>query len=170
MSLDFFYTKADGDDEPDENTPDTVLSLVMVCSQTGYISCVPLQHKNQLDLMNRELVQFVQRLGHSECNLRCDNEPAILQLQRLATRTRQSMGLKTKMTSSVAYDHGNSLAENAVSRVRALACSLMHQVHGRLGITLSTSNAMWSWAFRHSAWLLSRFSVVNGATPFELAH
>ena len=76
MSLDFFYTKADGDDEPDENTPDTVLSLVMVCSQTGYISCVPLQHKNQLDLMNRELVQFVQRLGHSECNLRCDNEPA----------------------------------------------------------------------------------------------
>ena len=146
VSFDFFYTKADGDEEPDETTPDTVLALVMVCSQTGYVACVPLQNKNQLDLMNRELVQFVQRLGHSECNLRCDNEPAILQLQRLATRTRQSMGLKTKMTSSVAYDHGNALAENAVSRVRALACSLMHQLHGRLGITLSTNNAMWSWA------------------------
>eukprot|EP00435_Cladocopium_sp_Y103_P044674 s1582_g12.t1 len=170
VSFDFFYTKADGDEEPDETTPDTVLSLVIVCSQTGYTACVPLQHKNQLDLMNRELVQFVQRLGHSECNLRCDNEPAILQLQRLATRTRQSMGLKTKMSSSVAYDHGNSLAENAVQRVRSLACSLMHQVHGRLGITLSTSNAMWSWALRHSAWLLSRFSVINGATPYELAH
>ena len=56
------------------------------------------------------------------------------------------MGLKTKMTSSVAYDHGNALAENAVARVRALACSLMHQLHGRLGITLSTNSAMWSWA------------------------
>ena len=46
-------------------------------------------------------------LGHSDVVLRCDNETAILQLQRLATKTRQSMGLKT-------YDHGNSLAENGI--------------------------------------------------------
>ena len=169
ISFDFFYTKADGQEEPDENTPDTVLALIMVCSQTSYTSCVPLQGKNQLDLMNRELIQFAQRLGHSEIVLRCDNEPAILQLQRLAAKTRQSMGLKTRMTTSVAYDHGNSLAENAIARVRQLACSLMHQLHGRLGIQLSTSNAMWSWALRHSAFLISRFSVINGATPFELA-
>ena len=169
ISFDFFYTKADGQEEPDENTPDTVLALIMVCSQTSYTSCVPLQGKNQLDLMNRELIQFAQRLGHSEIVLRCDNEPAILQLQRLAAKTRQSMGLKTRMTTSVAYDHGNSLAENAIDRVRQLACSLMHQLHGRLGIQLSTSNAMWSWALRHSAFLISRFSVINGATPFELA-
>ena len=74
------------------------------------------------------------------------------------------------MTSSVAYDHGNALAENAISRVRALACSLMHQLHNRLGIQLSTSNALWSWALRHAAFLVSRFSVINGATPYELAY
>lgn len=34
ISFDFFYTKADGE-APDENTPDTVLSLIMVCSQTS---------------------------------------------------------------------------------------------------------------------------------------
>lgn len=99
---------------------------------------------NQLDHMNRELVQFIQRLGHSDVALRCDNEPAILQLQRLATKTRQSMGLKTRMDNSVAYDHGNSLAENGIARVRQLAASLMHQLHGRLGLQLSTGSAIWT--------------------------
>ena len=71
---------------------------------------MPLDSQNQLDHMNRELVQSIQRLGHSDVVLRCDNEPAILQLQRLATKTRQSMGLKTRMDNSVAYDHGNSFS------------------------------------------------------------
>ena len=45
----------------------------------------------------------------------------------------------------------------------------MHNLHGRLGIQLQTSSAIWSWALRHSAWLISRFSVVRGATAHELA-
>lgn len=54
------------------------------------------------------------------------------------------MVLKTKEASAVAYDKGNSLAVNAVGRVRPLACSLMHQFHGRLGIQFQTSSAIWS--------------------------
>ena len=80
------------------------------------------------------------------------------------------MGLKTTMSSSVAHDHGNSLAENGIARVRQLACSLMHQLQQKLGVMLSTGNAMWTWALRHSAWLISRFSVQRGATPYELAY
>ena len=41
----------------------------------------------------------------------------------------------------------------------------MHQLHGRLG----TCSAIWSWALRHAAWLISRFSVIRGATAYELA-
>ena len=170
ISFDYFYTKSDGQDVLDEESPNSVLSLIIVDSLTGFVSCVPLQSKNQLDHMNRELTQFIQRLGYSEVILRCDNEPAILQLQRLTTKTRQSMGLKTTMSSSVAYDHGNSLAENAIARVRQLACSLMHHLHSKIGIQLSTENAMWTWALRHAGWLISRFSVQRGATPFELAY
>ena len=139
MSFDFFFTKADGAEQLTDETPDTVLGLIKVCSQTGFVGCVPLEGKNQLDVMNRELVQFVQFLGRSEAILHCDNEPAILQLQRLAVRTRQSMGLKTQMSSSVAYDHaGNALTENAIGRVRGLACSLMRQpVAVQFGLGLS---------------------------------
>ena len=57
------------------------------------------------------------------------------------------MGLKTMMSNSVAYDHaGNSLAENAVGRVRSLACSFMRQLAEKIGVKLSTDSAIWSWA------------------------
>lgn len=96
-------------------------------------------------------------LAYSEVILRCDNGPAILQLKRLGLRTRETMGLKTRESSAVAYDEGNNLAENAVGRVRPFVCSLMHQVHGRLGIHLPTSSAIWSWALQNAALLISRF-------------
>ena len=169
ISFDYFFTKSDGQ-AGDSGNPDTITALVVVDSHTGFVSCIPLEGKSQLDHANREIIKFVQMLGHSEVILHCDNEPSILQLKRLVLKTRQGMGLKTRESSSVAYDKGgNSLAENAVGRVRALACTLMHHVHGRLGIQLETSSAIWSWALRHSAWLISRFSVIRGATPYELA-
>ena len=161
ISFDYFFTKSDGQ-AGDSGNPDTITALVVVDSHTEFVSCIPLEGKSQLDHANREIIKFVQMLGHSEVILHCDNEPSILQLKRLVLKTRQGMGLKTRESSSVAYDKGgNSLAENAVGRVRALACTLMHHVHERLGIQLETPSAIWSWALRHSAWLISRFSVIS---------
>ena len=133
MSFDYFFTKSDGLAGVDGEA-DAITALVVVDSQTGFVSCIPLERKAQLDHANRETIKFIQVLGHSEVILHCDNEPAILQLKRLVLKTRQGMGLKTREKSAVAYDKGNSLAENAVGRVRPLACRLMHQLHGRLGI------------------------------------
>lgn len=123
----------------------------MVDNHTGFVSCIPLERKSQLDHANREIIKSIQMLGCSEVFLPCDNEPAVLQLQRLVLRTRQAMGLKTRENSAVAYDKGSSAAENAVGRVRPLACSLVPQVHGRLGTQLATNSAIWSWALRHAA-------------------
>ena len=168
ISFDFFYTKSDGT-AGQEGDAQSVIALIAVCSHTNFLACIPLERKSQLDHANRELVKFVQMLGHGEIIAHCDNEPSILQIKNLFIRTRQAMGLKTRETSAIAYDKGNSLAENVIGRVRALACSLMHNLHGRIGIQLQTSSAIWSWALRHSAWLISRFSVIRGATAHELA-
>ena len=81
ISFDYFYTKVDGNDITDQESPDAMFSLIIVDSHTGFIACVPLQAKSQLDHMNRELVQFIQGLGYSEVILHCDNEPSILQPQ-----------------------------------------------------------------------------------------
>ena len=64
VSFDFFYTKADGE-APDgaDDVADSILSLIIVCSHTGFTACVPLQSKNQMDVMNRELIQFGPDVG-----------------------------------------------------------------------------------------------------------
>ena len=66
ISFEFFYTRLMVRRSPQKKFL-MVLSLIIVCSATGFISCVPLQSKNHLDHMNRELVQLIQRLGHSFC-------------------------------------------------------------------------------------------------------
>ena len=45
----------------------------------------------------------------------------------------------------------------------------MHHVNGRIGTQLPTSCAIWTWALRHAAWLISRFSVIRGATSHKRA-
>ena len=46
----------------------------------------------------------------------------------------------------------------------------MHHVQDKLSTQLSTSHGLWSWALRHASWLLNRFAVVHGSTPFELVY
>ena len=77
----------------------------MVCSQTGYVHCTPVRHKNQFDLMVRELLSFTQLLGHSEVVFMSDNEPTMRQLLRMVVNARLSMGLATRSTTPQAYSH-----------------------------------------------------------------
>jgi hypothetical protein len=169
VSFDFAYTKAVGPGGDVQNT-DTVIALIMVDSSTNYNRYFPFQGKNDFAVMVREILQFTQVLGHAECNYLCDNEPSIRQVQERAVRARQFMGLATHSKTPAAYSHGNSLCENTVGRVRALAGTLMHHVKTKLSTQLSTNHGLWSWAWRHSSWLLNRFAVVHGCTPYELVY
>lgn len=92
--------------------------------------------------MVREILQFTQVLGHAGCNYLCDNEPSIRQVQERAVRARQSMGLATHSKTPAAYSHENSLCENKVGRVRALAGTLMHHVQEKLSTQLSTNHGL----------------------------
>ena len=130
VSFDFAHTKAVA---PGGNVQETeqVIALVLVDSMTNFTGCVPVSKKNDFDLMVREILQFTQILGHSECTFLCDNEPAIIQVQKRAVNARQMMGLVTHSKTPAAYDHANSLCENIVNRVLGLAGTLMHSVQDR---------------------------------------
>ena len=67
-------------------------------------------------------------------------------------------------------DHSNALAENAVNRIRGLACTLMEELQHLIKVKLNTDNPLWSWAARHAAWILNRYKAVRGATPYELIY
>ena len=138
MSFDFAYTKAV---EPGGQAQETkvVNALVLVDSSTNFAGCVPIA-KNDFDVMIREILQFCQILGHGECNLLCDNEPSILQVQKRAVHARCAMGLVTHGKTPAAYTHGNSLCENTVNRIRGLAGTLMNHVEAKLSIKLNTNH------------------------------
>ena len=164
VSFDFCDTKS-VPESMDEKNIDTMVCLVMVDSVTGYLHAVPLRSKNQWSLMVRELLGFAGILGHAEMVFMCDNEPSLLQLN-----ARLSMGLPTRKNNPAPYSHGNSLVENAVGRIRPLAGTLMHFLSEQVGIEFSTNSPWWSWAFRHSCFLLNRFSPTRGATAYELLY
>ena len=145
VSFDFAYTKAVEQGGQAQEVK-IVSALVLVDSSTGFTGCVPIGKKNDFDVMIREIWQFCQILGHGECNLLCDNEPSILQVQKKAVHARCAMGLVTHGKIPAAYTHGNSLCENTVNRIRGLAGTLMNHVESKLSIKLNTNHGLWSWA------------------------
>ena len=163
VSFDLAFTRS----IPEGANPQDVSALpllVMVDSASGYVRCVPLRSKGQLELMTREVLSFTAGLGHAEVIFRCDNEPTMRQLLKYVVSTRLSMGLATRSVTPRAYSHGNSLVENVIGRLRPLASILMHSVRKRTGIDFSTNHALWTWAHRHAAWLMNRYGVVRNVT------
>ena len=102
ISFDFFYTKA-GESVKDE---ETLVAMVMIDNKTGYLGVVP--------------------LGYSSIQLRCDNEPTIVQVAKLTVQARQQMGLETRFETPAAYTHGNGSecsAKNPWCCLQLDACS-----------------------------------------------
>ena len=125
ISFDFCYTKC-VPEKGDSKEIDSITALLMVDSASGYIQAVPVRNKNQWQLMVHELLSFAGLMGHAEGTFRCDNEPTLLQLQRMVINARLAMGLVTHKGSPPPYSKSNGLVENAVGRIRPLAESLMY--------------------------------------------
>ena len=111
---------------------------------------------------------FCSTLGYNEVQLRCDNEPAIMQVAKLTIQARQQMGLVTRLVTPAAYAHCNGLIENAVARIRGVGCSFMHSLQNRLKVQFGSGHALWTWAMRHAAWTINRYSPYRGMTSYEV--
>ena len=181
ISFDFCYVKASGSGALGEEEEDGAqagleaergaLLMVAVCSQTGYLLALPVKSKNQMSLITHELLAFTQVLGHEEVQYYSDNEPTLRQILKLLVTARSSMGLKTTMRTTKIYDSaGNGLVENAIQRIRSLAATLMENLTEQIELRFQSQHPIWSWACRHSAWLINRFQPFHGSTSFELAH
>ena len=182
MSFDFSYTNARGigplgapeeGDQAQIGAPDEggALWLIAVCSETGYLMGLPLRSKNQTSLIAHEVLAFTQLLGHEKVTYYADNEPATRQVLKLLVQARTAIGLETNMRTTKLYDlSGNSLAENAVQRIRGVAASLMEEVATQTGLRFSAQHPLWSWCCRRSAWVLNRFQATQGTTSYELVY
>ena len=121
--------------------------------------------------MASEIMTFIQNLGHTEVGLYGDNKTTIRSLLRIVLNSRHSMGLRTRLyTTRVRDSAGNSLAENAIQRVRGLAATVMEYLMKCTGLKLNTNHGLWSWAARHACWMLNRYQASKGITSYELVH
>ena len=119
--------------------------------------------------MSQEILRFINFLGHGEIALRCDQEPTVLQIQRLVQRARQRLNLRTVIENAKVGDHGgNAAVEKAIDRVRNQASVFLHELSTRIGCAILPQHPLFAWAFQHAAWTLTRFVVRAGVTPFEV--
>ena len=169
ISFDFCYTKALGEGEAERDV-NAAMWMVMADSHSGYLGCCPLKGKSQVKLATHELMAFTQSLGYTTVCFSSDNEPTTRMILRGLLNARHALGLPTRISTSKVADHSNALAENAVNRIRGLACTLMEELQHLIKVKLNTDNPLWSWAARHAAWILNRYKAVRGATPYELIY
>ena len=169
ISWDFAFTgkSCEGVDESSDQSKLT--TLVMHDSHTGAVHCVPVNNKSQTRYMSQEVLRFINFTGHGKVALRCDQEPTMLQIQKLVQRARQRLNLSTVIENAKVGDHGsNAAVEKAIDRVRNQASVYLHALSTNIGFEILPRHPLFAWAFVHSSWTLTRFTVKAGTTPYEL--
>ena len=115
----------------------------------------------------------MQQLGYSQVSLRFDTEPAMKQLAESIQTSRLKMGLGTTLE-PVGPDpsaHRALHAERYIDTVRRLGNCLLETVRQRTGHKVESSDPLFSWAYVHAGFLISRFTVhKDGCTSYELVH
>ena len=171
ISFDFCYTGYSSDcsvSADTENKEDNLCCLVAHDSSTGSVLAVPCETKGDTRYLGVELIRFIHSMGHATVELRCDNEPSTLSLQKAIMTARQRLGLKTiERNPAVGAHASNGLVEKSVDRIRRLACAMLDMVRAKTGCDVTVSSPLFSWSFVHAAWVLNRFAALGGFTPYE---
>ena len=145
--------------------------VIMTFSQAGRVAATPLKSKAQTNFAAKEVMTFCQHLGHHKVAFYGDNEPTIRSILRMLLSSRHVLGLRTTiLTPRIRDSAGNSLAENAVQRERGLTCTVMGDLMSRNQVRLNSNNPLWSWAAKHSCWIMSGYQAYHGVTAIELVH
>ena len=176
VSFDFFYTGyepeknelIDARPATEEDAKDLLCCLIAHDSVTGSVLAVPTPSKGATRHLGVELMRFVQSLGHAAVELRCDQEPATIKLQKAVVNARLRLGLKTtERNPPIGFHQSNGAVEKQVDLVRRLACTLLDLLRSKTGCQIGTSHPLFAWSFVHAAWIRNRFAVTGGLTAYE---
>lgn len=134
MSFDFAFTGKSLGEDQDEDDSAKPTTLVSHDSHSGSVGCTPLRGQKDPIHAAREMVKYLQYLGHGDICSMCDQEPAALAAQSLPQRTWQRMGFRVVIKNSKVLDHGgNAWAEKSIHRIRSTAGVLIQQLQMNIG-------------------------------------
>ncbi|CAE7515466.1 unnamed protein product [Symbiodinium sp. KB8] len=176
VSFDFFYTGYEPEKNEliearpatEEDAKDLLCCLIAHDSVTGSVLAVPTPSKGATRHLGVELMRCVQSLGHAAVELRCDQEPATIKLQKAVVNARLRLGLKTtERNPPIAFHQSNGAVEKQVDLVRRLACTFLDLLRSKTGCQIGSSHPLFAWSFVHAAWIRNRFAVTGGLTAYE---
>ena len=167
VSLDYMFTA----------TQDNPLAthLILVDSQTKFVQATAVDGKGGRSLKScvEDVVRLMNTLGYPRIGLRYDTEPAMKQIAAAVVATRLKMGLATEEEPVPPGDATRraNRSERYIHTVRALGNCLLQTILQHTGHKVESEDPLFAWAYRHAAFLISRFSVMkDGCTAFELVH
>ena len=173
VSMDFMFART-GEDQPSEDHPLRTF-LVAVDHGTRYVICVPVESKasSSVKVAVDEVARMLTSLGYTNVTLRADSEPSMVQLLKMVEIVRSRQGFATTIEHAVpdSSEHHGVRAERYIGMIRRLGLCLLHTVYSNTKVEILSSNPLYVWAFRHAAFLITRYSVhADGCTSFELVH
>ena len=167
ISFDYGYTYTSGAAEEKQ----WGTALYVAESESKAVLCIPVQAKGSLSL--RQITEELTRFSMQVCNtqpivFQSDGERATRQILRAVQHARASIGLTTEIRTTSREQHAsNGQAERTVQSVRKLANTLRSFAEEKTGIKITGDMHCYPWSFRHAAWLMVRYRVINGCTSFE---
>ena len=149
--------------------------LVAASSETKAILAIPVLAKGtvSLKMVTEELVRFgLHKSQGGEIIYQADGERSCKQVLK-AQQVRARMNLKTEIRESGKGQHqSNAQAERAVQNIRNLGNCVRKACEEKARHRIAGTSEVYPWSFRHAAWLINRFRVLQPQkmTSYELMY
>ena len=151
--------------------------LVAAASETKAILAIPIAAKGSINL--KMCVEELVRFGFHNCGpdgkivYQADKERSCKQLLKAIQQVRAQLGLKTEIRTVGENQHqSNGQAERAIQTIRRFGNCLRKECEQRAEVHVGGTKELFPWCFRHAAWLVNRFRVLEKEkhTSYELMY
>ncbi|CAE7833119.1 unnamed protein product [Symbiodinium sp. CCMP2592] len=156
---------------PDGERGEKLICLIAKDAHTGACAAIPTPAKGgsvAFRFLVAELCKFISFCGHSEVTLRSDGQPTCRALQQGVKDFRDKLKLVSHLEQVEKDSHEGNPAEQAVEQLRQLTGTLLSQVEREMGQKISTMSPIHAWAWKHAAWLRTRYARTEAHSPFEI--
>ena len=167
VSMDFKFTGT-RDEENAKDVKDALcVSLVMVDQESKFVHAIPVPSKEVTSYLVEEVCRVLM-LMEKKVILRTDTEPAMLSLRSKVQVIRKMNNLETEIQDVSPDEHQGLQVERWVQTVRNLSKTLVYAAEKEANVKITSESTLYPWLARHACFLLNRFVVQGGKTPFEV--
>ena len=165
--MDFKCTGTRDEENAKEVKDALCISLVMVDQESKFVHAIPVPSKEVTSYLVEEVCRVLM-LMEKKVILRTDAEPAMLSLRSKVQTIRKMNNLETEIQDVSPDEHQGLQVERWVQTVRNLSKTLVYAAEKEANVKITSESTLYPWLARHACFLLNRFVVQGGKTPFEV--